>query len=284
MLYHTRFVFTPTGPAHIAHAFIAWVNKVIGRTFTYRFECSLAAQQSRAWRDDRTACCEDNLADMVALGLGPSPAEELRAQGMEPQWSVLYEYGNGITAWYYRHLDLERTFGKWPCYLAPQEDRNNEAIYLGSWGLAVAEHPWIILNRVVMDLTTGRNWIIRGDDLRSECSMYAMLATQITGDRYSIPSMVYLPTLYWEKPPKKTHYAPSSSMPEKTAGMFVKDVLAAGRTAEELFALFERICFVPKVWAPKRRTYDGLVGDVCRKQVIIKNRDWQQFMESGRIL
>ena len=215
---HTRFVVTPTGPLHIVHALVAWLNKVLavgsGGTFTIRFETVLAANSLREFREGRQEVCWQNLAELEALGLGPSPAAHLRARGLPPGCGLRYQEGNGVTGHYYRLWGLEDVYGPWPPLGSEEAVNNFEAVYLAGPSGVLAEHPYVILNRVVDDITTGRNVIIRGDDLRGETALYLDFAYRILHDRGKLPRLYYIPEVVREVDPAKAAPCAGGPKPE----------------------------------------------------------------------
>lgn len=244
---HTRLVFTPTGPAHLGHAYLARINRELaiqsGGSFTYRFENVLAAVSNAKWRDDRLRQSEENLADMAALGLAPTPPALLRELGFDPGIGYSYQSGSSLALHYYRLWGLAEVFGDWPPPYPEGAVDNEEAIYLKGAGETIV-HPYVILERVVADIHTGRNCVVRGEDLRRESCAYGMFAHMVLrnwqgGGRAAAPAQHFLPLL------KRGNGAPegpqllSSSTTATTGNMFIRDVREAGRSGEELWGFLD---------------------------------------------
>jgi hypothetical protein len=245
---HTRFVFTPTGPAHLFHAVVAGINRRLalatGGSFTYRFENVLAAQGAGN-RDDRMAVCCDNLEDMRAMGLSPSEPGVLRDLGFDPGIAVQHQQGRLLATHYWRLWGLEHYFGTWPPpYLEGQ--RENPCVYLQD-GLALTIHPYIVLSRVTEDIATGRNCIIRGADLLPETSLYAMFAQMILEGRAPLPVQHYVPRLSMVD--GEGALIPIASHQWRAGGPgFLRRVRQTGKPPEEFFEYLDHYTFRGHKW------------------------------------
>jgi len=263
----TRFVFTPTGPAHIGHAYVAYVNRTIAGwkagVFGYRIEDTLAlvsapelrqplADSPYAGNGEITAATGipasqlrvahhwgyENVKDMCAVGLGPL--------NHKTKW----QSQSDITDWYWHYFDFDKRLGEWPGEFN-SEERGYE------WGCVLhtfATHPYIALNRVVEDIAMRCTTVLRGEGLKCEMAMYMMWAYMVADYRKElIPVMDYIPELRWSANNNEGREAYldaetlSSSQPASRQGMIVKDVLTAGISGAKLMHYLETIYFYGSV-------------------------------------
>jgi len=265
----TRFVFTPTGPAHIGHAYVAYVNRVIagweGGVYGYRIEDTLAlvsapelrqplADSPYAGNGEIAAATGipasqlqvahywgyENVKDMCAVGLGPL--------NYETKW----QSQSDITNWYWRYFDFDKRMGEWPGPLISEK----KGYEWGAMLTTFAVHPYIALNRVVEDIDMRCTTVLRGEGLKGEMAMYMMWAWMVADYRKElIPAMDYIPELRWSTNNDEGHLAYleadtlSSSQPESHLNMTVKDVLAAGISGAKLIHYLETIYFYGSVGA-----------------------------------
>ncbi len=286
MRFHTRIVFTPTGPLHIFHAYLWRVCREVGRytggSSTIRFECTLATQTALTARDDRMAVCEDNLRELYALGLEPTEPAILAELGFPPGIGVRYQYGGGeLAKHYWRLWKEEQDFGPWPPPYPEGQWCNQEASY---WqpGIPVSEHPYTVLMRVAEDLETGRNLIIRGEDLLPETALYTYFAQRILRDRErrGLPLLAYLPR-WGLVNDQGLPVAVSSGDYKPGAPGFLCDVLAAGRTGDELFEWMDRRLLVnPLVEGVGFPSDPGELSRFFKREPIAL-KDWHNFIWAG---
>lgn len=262
----TRFVFTPTGYAHVGHAWTAYVNRLLallsGGVFGYRIEDTLAQTSDAALRElvSDNGCPKEkrakvsiatgipesqltvahyygyaNIHDMCAIGLGPI--------NCETKW----QSQSDITDWYWKNIfEFDEYFGPWPGEMAEGADHHRWGCMLATF----AVHPYIALNRVVEDMQMGCTTVLRGEDLKEETPRYMMFAFMIARHRTEmIPALDYLPVLQQSASNAEGARAYrdaetiSSSMSEMCKGVRIKDVLAAGISGEKLIHYLERIYF-----------------------------------------
>ncbi len=281
---HTRFVFTPTGPAHLGHAYLARLNKELavqtGGTFVYRFENVSASSSMACWRDDRLAQSEANLKEMTAIGLGPSSPETLREQGFDPGIGYIYQSDSGIARHYYKLWGLEKFFGSWPPPYPEGAYCNSEAIYLDDRSDHHSEHPYVILERAAQDVQTGRNLVLRGEDLIRELCSYSMFSTMILRDhRERLPQQWYLPLIKREN--KGELVTLSSSNADLTGNMYIQDFLAArpddNGVGEELFAFLDAYT-TKEPWPPKSLRQITTVKANLVSNPVVPQKEWDKFL------
>lgn len=284
MVEHTRFVFTPTGPAHIGHAFMARINRELARrtggTFVYRVEDILAAVAGAAdWRHGRREVGQENVASLEALGLTASPPEELVAQSFEAASGLRWQSEHlEMTQFYWRQFGFARWFGPWPLPAIPGQNYERASVMIATHAL----HPFPTLHRVVEDYVTGRTAIVRGLDIMEESALYGTLSRMVGSGFLAArePEQCYLPLVY-----KAGGKKLSSSDPQNTKPMFVRDVLEAGRTGEELFSWLDS-----KLLNPAAPTQPGLaspwelvssldsLNSLYRPDLRIDSDEWQIFL------
>ena len=270
---HTRLVITPTGPVHIGHAHIARLNRRLafdtGGTFVYRFEDKMA--ETTGFKTGREEVCDANLHDLAAFGLGPTPAEDLVAHGFDGNWGCLLQGDCGLTHFWYRRLGFQEFFGVWPPPCSDEAPRNYRSVSGDTVDRVV--HPFVILERAVMDVATGRNCIIRGEELLNEASAYGHYA-QIVGG-WPSPAQYYIPCLRREAPGTIASSAPT------TAGMFLTDVMEAGRTAEELWAFLDRYVWTAGAAPAGEWMFPSLILPLLAPAPLIPEKEWQRFLKKG---
>ncbi len=324
---HTRFVFTPTGPAHIGHVYLARFCKLLadrtGGSFVYRFEDVLAMQSEGHGKAPQFEApplgmtgahywAEKNIEEMEAIGLAATAPDVLREMGFSPGIRVKRQSGNGLTDWYWELWGCDKIWGNWPAYKPPGKLTNQpDGVYWDKYsmqtlgncafaGMPQNEHPYIILNRCVEDLDTGRNCILRGEGLREEAALYSFFAQRIlNGSSTEIPRLYYLhelqhdgeafewgigpAPLHQETPGlERGHLKFSSSDRVNTGNYYVRDVLEAGREPEELFHFLDAVCLNGMHAPDLCGLMGGLLPNLPRDPVI-KDADWNAFLEKGRI-
>ncbi len=249
-----------------------------GGTFVYRVEDLLAEVSGPQWKHNRRAIGQQNVADLQALGLYASPPEELSAQGFEPDLGFRWQSEHlEMTQFYWRQFGFARWFGPWPLPSIPGQASERHSVMIANHTV----HPFIILHRVVEDYSTGRTTIIRGVDILPESTLYGTLSRMV-GSGFPAakePEQCYLPTVY------KAGGDKLSSSEEATRPMFVEDVLAAGRTGQELFAWLDERLLNPE--APKKPTQTSPWERVSapehfvslfKKELRIEPDEWNAFL------
>ena len=284
---HTRMVFTPTGPTHIFHAMVARINKAIaewsGGSFVYRFENTLATQADHRWRDDRMAVSTQNLEEMYALGLAPTSPAVLRDLGFPPGIGVEYQQGRSLADHYWQLWGLGRYFGDWPPPYPEGTEANSYAAYTRparpNLGVPI-EHPYVVLSRVAEDIHTGRNMVIRGDDLRQEAALYGMFARMILPAEQEFAAQYFLPRwgmcddLGQPVVISSSSYQDYPNMP----GM-VRDVLDAERTGDELFEWMDRHLLKPGTEENFLSTPEAACRLLTNNPIPLKS--WLDFIQKG---
>ncbi len=276
----TRFVFTPTGPAHIGHVFTAYANRTMalltGGVFGYRMEEVLAlvsmpelreVPSDKQWPEKDAVLAAtgipqaqltlahrygyDNVRDMCALGITP-----LRHQ-------TVWQSHNGITDWFWKFFDWDVHYDPWPGELP----KGAVSYPSGAMLATFTEHPYIVLNRVVSDIDMRCTTVLRGEDLRHETSDYMKFAWMVVGHRKElIPVLDYLPVLKQSSSSNRGESAYSaadgisSSDPSTCENLRVKDVLAAGISGDKLIHYLENIYFYESVG--KGETEKGDLGQL----------------------
>lgn len=318
---HTRMIVSPSGPIHIGHVALALLNKLAadatGGTFIYgtrQFTCDLHPGK----RDWPAKWGEANLKELCEV-IPPTPAETLAAQGFDPTIGVFYgadveDVEEAYRVWVDCHFDA--AWGPWPPDTHPDdlhnvigldglvEKWNKPALMMGQYEQG-APHPFITLMRVMVEWQTGRNCLIRGADRVVERDLYNAIAFRVR-PLYDWVWQYFMPNIRrsGERIPKETQdqlslsnehnrWNPvrlSSSMEAVTAGFYLHDVKAAGRTPEELIA-FLRWAMRPKdIWTDEFET--GWVWDeqgpyVLRaiahlsNNIVIPDEKWFRFLERG---
>ena len=274
MRVHSRFVFTPTGPTHIGHAFLWRINYQLaqrtGGSCDLRFEPALAATSLNKWADTR-AICEDNLRDIERLGLPPS--------------TVYWREHEETLRFYWQLWDLDREFGEtYPPPYTPAMKGNSEAIYWAAAGnstlnVPCLDHPAIILQRVIDDLATGRNQITRGQDLMGETDLYGYFAMRILRDRARLPRLYYIPTLRMEDS-KGVAVVMSSSDP--SGPILLQNVWEAGRTPEELFRWLDQRTYKSGAWDVNWTGPEPVIVDLLPSPIVLELREWKRFLKTGK--
>ncbi len=301
MQLNTRFVFTPTGPAHIGHVWTAYINwqmaRITGGQFWYRFEDVLAMQNKHLREPVREGglplaqhYAEENLADMTAIGLPPSKG------------CLWRQSRHSIADYYWKLYGFEHVFGPWPGEL-------REGMRHPPWGANVdtaAEHPYVTLSRVSADIATGCNVVLRGVSLAHENSMYMMWAHLLLAHlpldkrKEAIPKLRYIPELKWTEGREvgAAAYARatriSSSSPDAVGNVFVKDVLDAGISGETLFEYLEKIYYhrpltyterVHEYLTPGSQVITNFAANVhpMNPYPLVHRHDWERFLETGEV-
>lgn len=306
----TRMIFTPSGDATVAHAWVASVNRKLairsGGIFGYRFEDLLAMVSVEGMAETTREggptwarhYADQNLADMIALGLTPSPGHVKRQSGSD------------VASWYWKLFELDKQWGAWP-----PENIADAIAPMSCRGATLATnvmHPYIVLERVVGDLIMGCTTVLRGEDLRGETSDYIKFARMILGYRLEqVPWLVYIPILKQSSSNKRgaAAYAEaggiSTSAPDTASNrLTVRAVLDAGIDGPQLTQYLEKVYFedmsadLPKsegnLLAEDGRSvlperYDNGPLMVSRVALpmdshpIIHLEDWERFLSTGEV-
>lgn len=299
---YTRFIFTPTGPAHIGHAFTARINYYLARRTGGDWYCGiedLLAMQSLwylreakapGYETAARAWARENIYDLEWLGLQSNGA------------MVMYQSDRKqLVDWYYKLFGDERDFGPWPPEWSDGLSSNTKGIYLGLPAIGM-EHPYVVLSRVVSDIITGRNLVLRGKGLERETGLYRYFAEKICAgyDGITPPELAYIPEI------RRAGAGVLSSAAEKaTAGWFIADVRAAGRTATELHQFLDWATMTAEArenarqWfalrkGPQVEKASSLMSTVAgaaavfaalvdKDEISIDDDDWFRFLETGEV-
>lgn len=266
---HTRFRLTPSGPLHVGHALLAWLNweaaRSTGGTFLVRAEAlkCLCAQDRqvnfrRWWRV--------NFDELDALGLTPTRAEVLNAtEGLSASmaWSLQDDHALHQTLW--RDLGLEAQYGAWPtpdCTPEGTEENpyslhNWHSLKFGNYELE-ALHPYHVFAMAATEVLTRRTCLIRGDDHLPEMGLFNAFAQLVARRYYNLPDWdriaQYVPQQHFipkimrsgallpedQRQPGGVVLASSSAT---TEGFYVRDVIAAGIEPRDLFRFLSGVLF-----------------------------------------
>ena len=175
---NTRFNPTVNGPLHIGHIYTILVNEAeahaTGGKFIFRFE------------DDQTGW---------VLQCGQAEIDRLMAEMIEDiKW-----LGIPVDEWQYQS-QMRPMVDEWTKALAPMDlglkrrvffDQQPDLIYREVYG-SYPYAPYLTSDRVIMDMISGINLLIRGDDLVSEFCLYAFFC-EFYGT--FLPRHVYVPRL-----------------------------------------------------------------------------------------
>ncbi len=270
---HTRMVFTPTGPAHLGHAYMASVNRRLalntGGSFLYRFETEQARMSGVIagvdLRHGRVQQAVENYEDMQYLGL-----EQANTEQYSPSWGENFE----ITKWQYRNLGMEECFGPWPTPYYKEMGYNPDALSFATG----FQHPFLTLSHVVEDLYSGRNCIVRGPELERERDLYLYLTYRITRRKDTLPIVCSIPAVHRLVNNQKPRL--SSSMPEETGNMTVQALIQAGRTAEEFWSWFDKRVFTTD-WSIYWCSPEEVLRYI-RQPLLIVQEEWDKFLEDGQ--
>ena len=274
---HTRFRFSPTGDVHLGHAALSWLSlnaaKSTGGSFVYRCEDITARTCASRWKAFKSYA-HKNIQDLIDLGLEPSSGEVLKSHGLSP--SIAVEYIDPVQEGdiWYKRIGFEEMFGPWPPKPHDENSPNDwKARTLGSYEQGL-HHPYILVMQVIGDLITKRNCLIRGRDLFGEADLINAIQHLITKDMHQldewdalakhtffqyylpkigrtgelIPESLEMPGIERGQLGEETSMAQfmrtfSSSGSALTGGFYVKDVLEAGRTGDELFRFLGKVLF-----------------------------------------
>lgn len=275
MRQHTRMVFTPTGPAHLGHAFMASMNRRLalntGGSFSYRFETEQARMsgviEGVDLRVGRMMQAEDNYSDMCFLDLTPVN---------DPLYPVQWEENFEITKFEWKRLGCYRMFGRWPTPFYAGMGYNPDAL---CWKPGF-HHPFITLSHVVEDLRAGVNCVIRGSEMDGEKYLYEFFAAQLVCCPESIPSLWGFPIVHRLVNHQKPRL--SSSMPLETGNMRIRDLREAGRTAEEFWRWFDLRLFGESGWNMYWMCAEEVLRNI-RQPILLVQEEWDKFLEDGEL-
>lgn len=306
---HTRMIVHPSGPIHIGHIGLALLNKcaaeATGGTFIYgtrELFCRLHAGKVN-WPETWAKRDLQELCEWVP----PTSADELARQGFDPTWGAFYggeveDLEEAKRLWV--DLGFEGAWGPWPPEKPPeQESWHWQAITMGQYEQG-CPHPFITLVRVLVEYKTGRNLLIRGHDRAEEMDLYNAIAYRVrgpndliwqrfvpaierSGEGVSEEARAHLDGDIWRQPDQAVRL--SSSGPAHTAGWYVEDVKAAGRTPEELklFVLSRMGRRNDPVMLMEGWTYHDTGPGAfqalrhLRRRIVIQEDDWADFLAHG---
>ncbi len=320
---HTRFRYTPSGDAHLGHAALCWLSyhaaRVTGGTFTYRAETLRSLHYARtAWSQVREYW-RRNFDDLCALGFEPTPG---RLLAVLPECSANMAFepfdDKPLVDYYWLKLGLRDIYGNWPPPADPPKNPEDgvscwQSRILGNYEQGLL-HPYCMLAMVVGDVTTGRNCLIRGDDLQEEAVAYNMLAVAVANDHYGldepdrvghyVPMQHYIPkirrtgTRLPEELRQPGGVMLSASAEPATGGMYLRDAIKAGvepyqfgkYIGKVLFGSVEASDCVHTDWlkaptgAPQSPVFSSAIEALLAKIVpapMVDDEDWFRFLRTG---
>lgn len=313
---HTRFRLAPSGEAHIGHIVLAALSqeaaRATGGTFTIRCQQLWATRES--WTFDKyVKFARENIEDLYRLGIEPSHADVFLANGMSPAWAVQYTDDRGLIDAYWEKLRLDELWGSWPdnprmatYYTQEEQFSDNNSWYLTQ---ASSKHPYIQFAQLVGEVTTGRNFIIRGDDHLQDKAFADAFYPLIAKLHYRLPEIdrscemtplqFFLPKLS-----RKSGLPISSSAGEATSGYYAKDIIAAGVTFDRLWRFMGRVLWGSYEKAEQAATWwsqqipvgqgetnhlrplpqpgpRAVLEHIQARTLVIDDTEWAEFMASG---
>ena len=321
---HTRFRYTPSGDAHLGHAALCWLSyhaaRVTGGTFTYRAETLRSLHYCEpAWATVREYW-RRNFEDLCALGFTPTSAKMLaELPGCSASMAFEAFDDKALTDYYWLKLGLRDLYGDWPPPADPPANPGDgvtcwQARILGNYEAGLL-HPYCMLAMVVGDVTTARNCLIRGEDLREEAAAYNWFAHAVAKDHFGLDEwdrigqytcvQYYIPKIRrtgtrvaeeeHSKPPGMTLAASNDVV---TEGMYLRDVIEAGIEPHEFGKYLAKVLFgsveagdcVYTDWLkqpsehPRQTHFSTAIAALLAKivpQPMVDDEDWFRFLRTG---
>jgi glutamyl/glutaminyl-tRNA synthetase len=250
---NTRIRIAPSGQAHVAHYCLGKLSqeaaRITGGTFTMRCQQLWATRDIGSWELYKKHA-QENMDELQVLGVEPSHPNVFLSHGMSPDWRVQYTDDRGLVDAYWQKLRLDELWGSWPnnSSMALHNDTEVMPCDVNSWYMhnLSCKHPYIQFAQMVGDVTTGRNFLIRGSDHIQDKAFadafYPLIAKVHYGlldfDRQceKTPCQFFLPRIE-----REGGGILSSSSGSDGAGYYLADIIQAGIPPDRLWKFMGRV-------------------------------------------